>query len=89
MSQMTGPVIGAIIGFLLGLHTAVNLSVVLSATGLAIVVYARLFEQIDAWTSALHPYAVFAVIVALALLAWLVRRWMRRPAAKPRHQGDA
>jgi uncharacterized membrane protein len=86
---MTGPVVGAIIGFLLGLRTAVNLAVVLSATGLAIVVYARLFEQIDAWTSALHPYAVFAVIVALALLAWLVRRWMRRPAAKPRRQGDA
>jgi len=86
---MTGPVVGAIIGFLLGLHTAVNLTVVLSATGLAIVVYARLFEQVDAWASALHPYAVFAVILALALLAWLVRRWMHQPAARPHREGDA
>jgi uncharacterized membrane protein len=86
---MTGPVVGAIIGFLLGLHTAVNLGVVLSATGLAIVLYARLFEQVDTWATAVHPYAVFAVIVALAVLAWLVQRWMRRPSAKSRRSGDA
>ncbi len=80
---MTGPVVGAILGFLLGLRTAVNLAVVLSATALAIVVYARLFEQIDAWTALLHPYAVFVVIVALAAVAWLVQRWLARtPAAR-------
>lgn len=80
---MTGPVVGAIIGFLLGLHTAVNLATVLSATALAIVAYARLFEQIDAWTSAVHPYAVFAIIVALLALAWVVRRWLKRTPATP------
>lgn len=81
---MTGPVVGAILGFLLGLRTAVNLAIVLSATALAIVLYARLFEQIDAWTVMLHPYAVFVVIVALAAVAWLVRRWLARtpPAAR-------
>ena len=76
---MTGPVVGAIIGFLIGLRPAVNLAVVLSATGLAIVIYARL----DAWASAVHPYAVFALIVALALLAWLARRWWRRHGPPP------
>ena len=80
---MTGPVVGAIIGFLLGLHTAVILATVLSATALAIVAYARLFEQIDAWTSAVHPYAVFAIIVALLVLAWVVRRWLYRTPARP------
>ncbi|WP_119290937.1 small multi-drug export protein [Azohydromonas sediminis] len=75
---MTGPVVGAIVGFLLGLRTAVNLAVVLSATALAIVIYARFLDQIDAWASAVHPYAVFAVLVALAVLAWGVQRWMRR-----------
>jgi uncharacterized membrane protein len=80
---MTGPVVGAILGFLLGLRTAVNLAVVLSATALAIVVYARLFEQIDAWTAALHPYAVFVVILALLGVAALVRRGLARtPAAR-------
>ncbi|WP_119354794.1 small multi-drug export protein [Azohydromonas sediminis] len=75
---MTGPVVGAIVGFLLGLRTAVNLAVVLSATALAIVIYARFLDQIDAWASAVHPYAVFAVLVALAVLAWGIQRWMRR-----------
>ncbi len=75
---MTGPVVGAIIGFLLGLRTAVNLAVVLSATGLAILVYAQFLEQVDAWATAAHPYAVFIVIVALAVVAWAVRRWLRR-----------
>jgi len=75
---MTGPVVGAIIGFLIGLSPAVNLAVVLSATGLAIVVYARFLEQVDAWASAVHPYAVFGLIVALAVLAWLAQRWWKR-----------
>jgi uncharacterized membrane protein len=80
---MTGPVVGAIIGFLIGLRPAVNLAVVLSATALAIVVYARFLEQMDAWASAVHPYAVFALIVALAVLAWLARRWWRRHGPPP------
>ncbi|MBE0550578.1 MAG: small multi-drug export protein [Rubrivivax sp.] len=78
---MTGPVVGAIIGFLLGLRTAVNLAVVLSATGLAILVYAQFLEQVDAWATAAHPYAVFIVIVALAALVWALRRWLRRRQA--------
>lgn len=77
---MTGPVVGAIIGFLLGLRVAVSLAVVLSATTLAIVVYARFLDRVDAWAAALHPYAVFAVIVALAVLAWVVRGFLRRSA---------
>ena len=80
---MTGPVVGAIIGFLIGLRPAVNLAVVLSATGLAIVVYARFLDQVDAWASAVHPYAVFAVIVALAVAAWLAQRWWRRQGPPP------
>jgi uncharacterized membrane protein len=80
---MTGPVVGAIIGFLLGLRTAVNLATVLTATALAIVVYAWLFETIDAWTSAVHPYAVFVIILALLALAWIVRRQVRRMPATP------
>jgi len=78
---MTGPLVGAIIGFLLGLNPVVNLLVVLSATGLAIYLYALFLEPLNAWASAVHPYAVFVVIVTLAVLAWLARRWwMRREA---------
>lgn len=75
---MTGPVVGAIIGFLLGLRPALNLAVVLSATTLAVIAYATVLQQVDAWAARVHPYAVFAVIVALALLAWAVARWLGR-----------
>jgi len=84
---MTGPVVGAIIGFLLGLRPALILATVLSSTALAVVIYARFLEQADAWMAAIHPYAVFAVIVAIALLAWLVQRWLAPPA--PRSDRDA
>jgi uncharacterized membrane protein len=83
---MTGPVVGAVIGYLLGLRTAVTLGVVLSATVVAVVLYARFLERLDAWASAAHPYAVFALILAVAALVVLVRRWTARPrgaAARP------
>jgi len=86
---MTGPVVGAIIGFLLGLPTAANLAVVLSATGLAIVVYAHFLEQVDAWATAAHPYAVFILIAALAIVAWAVRRWLRRSQVPPASHGGS
>jgi uncharacterized membrane protein len=75
---MTGPVVGAAIGHLIGLRPAVNLGVVLTATYVAIVLYARFLEQVDAWSSAAHPYAVFAVVVALGALAVVVRRVLAR-----------
>lgn len=79
---MTGPVVGAIIGFLLGMRPALILSVVLSATALAIVVYARFLAQAERWLAAVHPYAVFGIILTFAAVAWLVRRWMGPPAPK-------
>jgi uncharacterized membrane protein len=81
---MTGPVVGAIIGFLIGLRTATNLAIVLSATALAVLVYARFLEPFTAWADAVHPYAAFAVICALAAFVWLVARWLRPPGGSPR-----
>lgn len=78
---MTGPVVGAIIGFLLGFGPILNLTVVLSASALGVVVYAVFLEHLNAWASAIHPYAVFAVIVVLAAGVWLSQRW-RRPGVR-------
>jgi uncharacterized membrane protein len=81
---MTGPVVGAAIGHLIGLKPATNLTVVLSATYLAVVLYALFLEQVAAWASVLHPYAMFAVVLAIAVLAVVVRRvlaYTRRPRA--------
>lgn len=86
---MTGPVVGAIIGFLLGLHSAVNLAIVLSASALGVVIYATFLEHLNDWASAVHPYAVFGTVLALVALVWLLRRHGRaagRPADAARDE---
>jgi uncharacterized membrane protein len=76
---MTGPLVGAVIGFLLGLHPIVNVVVVLSASGVAIAVYAMFLEPLNALASDVHPYALFAVIVGLVGMAWVARLWWKQP----------
>lgn len=84
---MTGPVVGAIIGVLIGLRPAVNVAVVLTATALSLVVDAGFIEQIDAWATAVHPCALFGVIVGADALAWPGRRWSQRAGAQGRGSG--
>jgi uncharacterized membrane protein len=75
---MTGPVVGSIIGYLLGLRTRTTLAVVLVGTYAAIGAYALFLDEMDAWASDYGPYAAFVVLLALAALAFLVQRWRRR-----------
>lgn len=75
---MTGPVVGAIIGFLIGLKPRVNLAVVLSATYLAIFLWALLLDELHAWAEPAGRYTLVLAIVAVALLAAAVRRLARR-----------
>jgi len=79
---MTGPVVGSIMGYLLGLRNRTTLVVVLSGTYLAIGVYALFLDEVDAWASAYGQYAAFLVLVALAALVMVVQRW-RTPARLP------
>jgi len=75
---MTGPVVGAIIGFLIGLRPWVNLGVVLGATYVAIGVWALLLNELNRWLGAYNQLAPFALVVALVLLA-LSGRLLRSP----------
>lgn len=75
---MTGPVVGAIIGFLIGLRPWVNLTVVLGATYVAIGVWALLLNELNRWLGAYNRLAPFALVVALVLLA-LSGRLLRSP----------
>ncbi len=78
---MTGPVVGAIIGFLIGLRPAVNLTAVLLSTYVAIGVWALLLNELSQWAAAYNHYAPFALVGALVLLAIsgsLVRRLSHR-----------
>ena len=75
---MTGPVVGAIIGFLIGLRPWVNLAVVLVSTYIAIAIWGLLLNELSAWAATVNHLAPYALFVAIALIAiamhWLSRR---------------
>jgi uncharacterized membrane protein len=66
---MTGPVVGAIIGFLIGLRPWVNLAVVLTATYLAIGLWALLLNELSAWAATFDRLASWALLLAIVLIA--------------------
>lgn len=81
---MTGPVVGAIIGFLIGLRPWVNLAVVLVSTYIAIGIWALLLNELNVWASTVNqfaPYVLFAAIVVIAAaMKWLGGRHRERSA---------
>lgn len=80
---MTGPVVGAIIGFLIGLRPLTNMVVVLSATYVAIGVWGLLLNELNAWSATFNRFALFALVIALMLIAAainLLRQRRGRPA---------
>jgi uncharacterized membrane protein len=62
---MTGPVVGCVIGFLLGLRAWVNMAVVLAGTYVAIFVWALFLHQVHERVAA---YSSRATVVALVVL---------------------
>jgi len=84
---MTGPVVGAIIGFLIGLRPWVNLAVVLVSTYIAIGVWALLLNELNVWASTVNqfaPYALFLAIVLIAAAMQFLSRHRDRPAKNER-----
>lgn len=80
---MTGPVVGAIIGFLIGLRPWVNLVVVLVSTYIAIGVWALLLNELNVWAATVNRFAPFALFLAIVLIAaamHLLGRHRERPA---------
>ncbi len=80
---MTGPVVGAIVGVLIGLRPRTIVSVVLSATYVAIVVWALLLNELSDWAGTLNRYAPFALVLAVALIALSGRLIRKLPARRP------
>ncbi len=74
---MTGPVVGCAIGFLLGLRTWVNLTVVLAGTYMAIGGWALVLRELHARVaeySVFGPMALMALIVLIAVVGYLLHR---------------
>jgi len=85
---MTGPVVGAIIGFLIGLRPWVNLAVVLVSTYIAIGIWALLLNELNVWASTVNQFAPYALFLAIVLIAaamqWLGRHRERAANGKGR-----
>ena len=66
---MTGPVVGSVIGFLLGLRVWLNMTVVLTGTSLAIIGWAFLLRQFH---NQVASYSSYAAMVLMALLVVII-----------------
>jgi uncharacterized membrane protein len=80
---MTGPVVGAIIGFMVGLRDRVILAVVLGGTYLAIGVWGVLLNELNDWAASVNRFAPYALVLAMVLIALALHglgRLRERPA---------
>lgn len=78
---MTGPIVGAIIGYLMGLRHRVTLPVVILGTFLATMGWAWLLERIRRWAATFDkraPWLIVAAIGLLVVLGFLIRQIRRR-----------
>jgi uncharacterized membrane protein len=66
---MTGPVVGCVIGFLLGLRARLNISVVLAGTSVAIFGWAFFMRKLH---DRVASYSSYAAIIILALLIVII-----------------
>ena len=74
---MTGPVIGSIIGFLIGIKHYTTMLIVLSGTSLAIVIWTYFLKELIILLnqiSANAPYIVLGIFIAIALTLKVLKR---------------
>jgi uncharacterized membrane protein len=74
---MTGPAVGCVIGFLLGLRIWVNMTVVLAGTYAAIFGWAFFLRQFHECVASYSPYATVALVVLLVIVI-MVGRLLQR-----------
>jgi hypothetical protein len=85
---MTGPVVGSIIGYLLGIRPWVNIAVVLSATCIAIGLWGLLLNELSSWAATYNHLAPFGLVGAAALIVLGGYVWQRRKNGR-RHNARA
>ncbi len=73
---MTGPVVGAIIGFLIGLKHYQTMLIVISGTSLAIVVWTYFLKELISFLdqiSSYAPYILLTIFIVIAVVFKLIR----------------
>ena len=89
---MTGPVVGSMIGFLIGLKARHNLPIVLSATYAAVAIWAVFFERMNEWLAAYGRYAAFGLVLMVAIAALALRTacvWRQNQGRGPKPASGA
>lgn len=74
---MTGPVVGCVIGFLLGLPAWINMLVVLGGTYVAIVCWALLLHTVNQQVAQYSPYAAM-ILMAVLVVVIIVGHFLQR-----------
>ena len=78
---MTGPLVGCILGFFIGLRPWLNLTIVLAGTYLAIASWAVLLREIHDRVAAFSPYApviLLAIVIVIVFSAHLLSRGKKK-----------
>lgn len=82
---MTGPVVGCVIGFLIGLRTWVNMTAVLAGTYLAIFGWAFFLRQVHEQVASYSSYAAM-VLLALLLIIIIAAHFLHRSRYQNKHK---
>jgi uncharacterized membrane protein len=82
---MTGPVVGSVIGFLLGLPVWLNIAVVLLGTYVAILAWAFFLREVHERVASYDPYAAM-VLVVLLIVVVLVGHLLRKSLKETKHR---
>jgi len=77
---MTGPVVGSVIGFLIGMRPWVVISVVMFGTVSAIVSWTFIMDQIAEWTSRIGDFIPLLVVCLIlgVIISYRIRRFLER-----------
>jgi uncharacterized membrane protein len=81
--RMTGPVIGCVIGFLLGLRIRVTIGVVLGGTYVAILGWAFFLGRFHTLIASYSPYAAMVLMTVLVIIIVIVGHLLHRAS----HEG--
>jgi hypothetical protein len=74
---MSGPVVGAIIGFIIGISHIRNILIVLSSTFLATTLWAFFLNEIITFLNNINQYASWGILVVLIIVALIARKKTR------------
>lgn len=79
---MTGPVVGCVIGFLLGLRQRINITIVLAGTYLAIIGWGIFLYQVHKQVASYSSYAAGILMILLVLILFLAH-FLHKSLKKP------